>query len=162
MSWEKSHYDYYYYYYSLVMEQKVEFQLLHDEAEYPTRQTNGSVGYDLTSVEDLQIPPQTMKQVNTGVAIKTITPGFYPQLFSRSGLAVKNSCVSCCGTIDSDFIGHGIKVLLYNTSTEEPVKIEKKDRIAQMVFLCTTHPTSETLRYKQRLRQGGLGSTGRR
>lgn len=56
------------------------------------------------------------------------------QIRPRSGLALKNgiSIVNSPGTIDEDFRGE-IGVILVNLSNE-PFKIKKGDRIAQMVF----------------------------
>ena len=142
------------------MEPNVEFQLLHNDAKPPTRQSKGSVGYDISSIENVEIPPQSIRLVDTGLALKCITEGFFPQLLSRSGLATKNSCFCCCGTIDNDFLNQRIKVVLHNASLEEKVIIKKGDRIAQMVFFCLVHPKSETLIHIDRHRKGGLGSTG--
>jgi len=139
---------------------RAEFMKLHPDARPPTCQTDGSVGYDLTSVENAEILPQTMKMIDTGLALKSISPGFYPQLLSRSGLATKQFGLCCCGTIDPDYLHRPIKVVLFNISPEKKIIIHKGERVAQMVFLPVIHPQSQTLQRLRKKREGGLGSTG--
>jgi hypothetical protein len=87
-------------------------------------------------------------------------PGIFAQLTSRSGLGLHKKCITLLGTIDSDFRGE-IKVVLYNTSPTEEIKIEPGERISQMIFHYAISPN--ILANAQPItnqRLGGFGSTG--
>ena len=138
----------------------VEFQLS-EYAKMPHLGTQDSVGYDLYSTSDVTIGPLQMEKIDTGLIIKSITKDIYIQIISRSGLALKKSLFSCGGLIDPDYKG-AINVLLYNGSTEIRT-INRGERIAQMLFLPISRPTSSTLNTKPiKTERGisGFGSTG--
>ena len=130
-------------------------------AKMPVRATEGSAGYDLCSVEDLELLPGEYKMVATGLRLE-IPEGFEAQVRPRSGLAARHGIgvLNSPGTIDSDFRGE-VKVILINHG-REPFKIEKGMRIAQMVFASLTKVTlelEENLSSSTR-GEGGFGSTG--
>lgn len=130
-------------------------------ATIPTRATNGSAGYDLTSTINAEIHPNCRLIVPTGVYLE-IPTNFEAQIRSRSGLAAKHGVfvLNSPGTIDSDYRGE-IKVILFNTS-QDLFTINVGDRIAQMVF-APVHAArfipTENLQSTGR-NQGGFGSTG--
>jgi dUTPase len=62
------------------------------------------------------------------------------------------------GTIDSDYCGHEVKVTITNLNREGNIKINKGDRVAQLVVV-PCH-TSEWFTTKEEERTGGHGSTG--
>jgi dUTP pyrophosphatase len=129
------------------------------EALLPVRQTEGSVGYDLhSSLEDI-IKSKTRKLVSTGLKI-SIPLGMYGRIAPRSSLACKKSVDVGAGVVDNDYRGE-VKVLLINNG-EEDFKIEKGDRIAQLIFENYSTPTLEVVsELDQTIRgQGGFGSTG--
>lgn len=140
---------------------KVKIKKLDENAEIPKYKTEGSVGMDLYSVEDVSLPPGGIKLIKTGISIE-IPPGFEAQVRPRSGLAVKGvTVVNAPGTIDSDYRGE-IKVILTNLN-DNVFKITKKDRIAQLVFAkyerCEFELSKELSDTKRG--SGGFGSTGR-
>lgn len=125
------------------------------------KMTHGSAGYDLKANEDVVIYPESHVLVGTGLFIElplNTEMQIRPRSgFSRQGVLVANSP----GTIDSDYRGE-IKILLYNVS-EEVIKINKGDRIAQAVF--HTLPIVN-IEYTDELTDtergsGGFGSTGK-
>lgn len=106
---------------------------LSDCAVIPQYQSSGASGFDLHSVESLEIKPSEFVAVKTGLAFE-IPLGFEIQIRPRSGLAFKNGIgvLNTPGTIDSDYRGE-IMVILFNFS-KETFCIKKGDRIAQAVL----------------------------
>ena len=81
------------------------FQKLSEKAISPHRATPGSVGYDLFTPIDFQIPPREQKTVFIDLAI--VPPeGYYAQLMSKSGLTVLYELEVKAGVIDPDFTGN--------------------------------------------------------
>lgn len=101
-------------------------------AQLPFRATNGAAGYDLFSVEDVEIPPGECRVVGTGLSVE-LPPGYEMQIRSRSGLAAKNNVfvLNSPGTIDSDYRGE-VKVILFNLGAI-PFYCKHGARIAQAV-----------------------------
>jgi len=155
---------------------------LHPEAVIPSRGSSGAVGYDLYSVINTMIPPQTRATIPTGVMIK-IPPGHYGRIAPRSGYAHKDGIDVLAGVIDPDYQGE-VRVILLNTSKDTPFEISKGQRIAQLVLeKCSVPPvivvdqgviikdidfgdytfkmevTNERIIHKTR-GEGGFGSTG--
>ena len=81
----------------------------------------------------------------------------------RSGLAARHglSIVNTPGTIDSGYRGE-IKVLLINHDREQPIKLRRGDRIAQLVVQRFEHARFvEVDQLPESARgAGGYGSTG--
>lgn len=134
---------------------------LEPDATLPRYQTPGSAGMDLCSVEEATLEPMERKLVPTGLRM-AIPPGYEGQVRPRSGLALRYgvSMVNTPGTIDSDYRGE-IKVLLVNLGSKR-VKLEKGERIAQLVvvpvtqaYLAVVDELDDTVRG-----EGGFGSTG--
>jgi len=126
--------------------------------------TPGSSGYDLRAAVDepCVVEPGRLCRVPTGFRLE-IPQGYEAQVRARSGLAARAQIgvLNGPGTIDSDYRGE-VQVLLYNFG-DAPFRIERGDRIAQLVFGRVFHPQLEirTLSETQRA-AGGFGSTGER
>lgn len=114
---------------------------------------------DVVSRIDMDINPNSVGKVPTGIWIEDLTEGnkiFEIQIRSRSGLSLKKiSLANGVGTIDADFKDE-ICVLLKNDS-DSVFHIKAYDRIAQMVLMEVSRfdflPVGDT-------RSGGFGSTG--
>lgn len=132
--------------------------LVEDPAFLPKRANPTDAGADLMSTENCEIYPGEQKLVDTGVAVK-IPPGYAGFVYNRSSQGKKGITIPhSVGVIDSDYRGN-IKVILKNLS-EDPYKIERGDRIAQLVItpvmLCEFIDIwNDTARGT-----GGFGSTG--
>jgi dUTP pyrophosphatase len=135
---------------------------LNDLAKVPAYQTEESAGFDLHSVEEIEIRPMQRVLVHTGLSFE-IPKGYEVQIRPRSGLAFKQgiTVLNTPGTIDSDYRGE-IKVLLINLSTEN-VKLALGERVAQAVIkevfqanFIEVEELSDTDRGA-----GGFGSTGK-
>src|SRR5262245_24916657 len=96
--------------------------------------TEGSAGMDLCADIDgeLRLAPMERVLIPTGVAI-ALPQGLEAQIRPRSSLALKQglTMVNSPGTIDSDYRGE-IHLIAINLG-QEPVVIQRGQRIAQMV-----------------------------
>ena len=147
---------------------KVKIKKLHPDAIIPKYQTEGSAGFDLHSIEDIDFMfrkfSTTGQKVRTGLAFE-IPEGYELQIRPRSGLSVNSNIriSNSPGTIDSDYVNEVCIIvdLILNNTVLTDTKINKGDRIAQAV-LCPVFRAEfeevETL--KETTRNGGFGSTG--
>jgi len=105
-----------------------------EDLPLPAPATPGSAGVDLAAAvpEALLVPPGGRALVPTGLRI-AVPPGYEAQVRPRSGLALRRGIVlpNSPGTIDSDYRGE-VQVIVWNAS-DEPFRIERGDRIAQLV-----------------------------
>lgn len=99
--------------------------------EHFTRGSPFSAGYDVKSVEGVEVRPGERATVATGAWLLECPVDCYLRVAPRSGLAHKFGINVLAGVIDSDYRGE-IKVILHNTGSS-PVLINKGDRIAQLV-----------------------------
>jgi len=134
---------------------------LSEGAVLPAYQSSGAAGLDLCSVEPVTLQPLERALVATGLRV-AIPEGFEGQVRPRSGLAIKKgiSMVNSPGTIDSDYRGE-IKVILINLS-DTVVKLDRGERIAQLVFCPIARATWDVVEDLERTGRGesGFGSTG--
>ena len=137
--------------------------LLSESAKIPTYAHEGDAGMDLFASESKEIAPGDYQAIAIGIAIK-LPPGTEGQIRSKSGLAINHgiTVLNSPGTIDQGYQGE-IKVLLRNES-RKPYKIEKGQKIAQLVIcpffsvgieVDRQDPVDKTTRGS-----GGFGSTG--
>lgn len=127
----------------------------------PKYQTSDASGIDIHSVQNVIIKPGAFQIIDTGIAIE-IPRGFEAQVRPRSGLAAKSGIgiLNSPGTIDADYRGE-IKVILFNFG-KKPFKINKGDRIAQLVFSKVTRVTLKEQKQLSKTNRGanGFGHTG--
>ena len=124
-----------------------------------------AAGCDLAAALPTEAPlvlaPGMRGLVPTGLAI-ALQPGFEAQVRPRSGLALRHgvTVLNAPGTIDADYRGE-VQVLLVNLG-QEPFRIERGMRIAQIVLAPVSRgcfvPTDD-LEATARA-AGGFGSTG--
>ena len=138
-------------------------KILNENATVPTYGSDCAAGADLYSCEgELSFFPGETKLVHTGIAME-IPNGYVGLIYARSGIATKRGLAPAnkVGVIDSDYRGE-IMVALHNHS-ENTVKIEDKERIAQIVitpYLTVNFIESDELDDTRR-GAGGFGSTGK-
>ena len=109
----------------------LDFVKLSSDIKTPTRATQFSVGLDIYSPKDYTIEPQSQVVISTGLQVK-IPQGYYGNLCSKSGLAMKHSIHVGAGIIDPDYTGE-IKILLLNLGSE-PLQILTGNAIAQLIL----------------------------
>jgi dUTP pyrophosphatase len=128
----------------------------------PSRQTQGSAGYDVASAEpDFVLWAGERRLVATGLEIE-LPPDVECQVRPRSGLALRHGITlpNTPATIDPDYRGE-LRVILWNAGTE-PVPIPRGTRIAQLVFARFETPVVEEAAELSPSERGtgGFGSTG--
>ena len=143
---------------------KVLVKKLNPSAKLPSYKTNGASGMDLMACinKTINLKPGESFLVPTGLSV-AFPKEYEIQIRPRSGLAAKN-CISILntpGTIDSDYRGE-LKIILFNHGNKN-FKINKNDRIAQMVLTpvikMDLEETEELPESKRAER--GFGSTGK-
>ena len=103
------------------------------ENENPSYAYQSDSGFDLRSTEEIWIQANDRRLVPTGLRLD-IPDGYEIQVRSKSGLALNQGLfvLNSPGTVDSGYQGE-IKVILFNT-TNERIKINKGQKIAQAVL----------------------------
>ncbi|UWI83240.1 dUTP diphosphatase [Wolbachia endosymbiont of Howardula sp.] len=133
----------------------------------PYYATTQSAGMDISAAVDtsITIMPFERLLVPTGIII-AIPQGYEGQIRPRSGLALRYgiTILNAPGTIDSDYRGE-IKICLINLS-QQPYKIKRGDRIAQLIITAIHRIVWNTwiddlLINKTSRNEGGFGSSGR-
>ena len=148
-----------------IVDTKVPLRFINDsENKNPEYAYQSDSGFDLRSSEDIWIHPNDRNLIPTGMRFD-IPEGYEIQVRSKSGLALNQGLMvlNSPGTVDSGYQGE-IKVIMFNT-TNEKVKIEKGQKMAQAV-LCPVVSGKwvdlirvENINDKDR-NSNGFGSTG--
>jgi dUTP pyrophosphatase len=118
-------------------------------------------GMDLRALAAAVLPPGIPHAVPTGIAIE-LPSGYEAQVRPRSGLALKHAITipNSPATIDPGYRGE-IRVILLNLGASD-YKIEKGDRIAQLVIARYEPVEWEEGELNESTRgAGGFGSSGR-
>ncbi len=140
---------------------KVRVQKLSDHAVLPEYHTLESAGVDLCAAESCVVSKGERKLICTGLKF-ALPQGYEAHIRPRSGLALKHgvTVLNTPGTLDSDYRGE-LKILLINHG-EGDFRVEKGERIAQMVL-----KKFERIEWDEReclddtgRGEGGFGSTG--
>ena len=140
---------------------KLSIRRIDPAAEMPTYAHPGDAGMDVRSIEELTLEPGARALVHTGLVFQ-LPPDAEAQVRPRSGLALKHgvTVLNSPGTIDAGYRGE-VGVILVNLG-QQPFKIEKGMKIAQVVVsrveqaeIVDVQETDETDRGS-----GGFGSTG--
>ncbi len=128
----------------------------------PSYAYSGDAGLDLRANESVDIQPYQRVLISTGLAI-AIPDGYAGFVQPRSGLALKKglTIANTPGLIDAHYRGE-LKVIAVNLDSENPIHIERGERIAQLVIqevpivhLVEVDELDETDRGT-----GGFGSSG--
>jgi dUTP pyrophosphatase len=139
------------------------FQRLDPDAVLPERAHPGDAGFDLRSIEDVEVVPGERAMIGTGVAV-AIPDGHAGLVLPRSGLASKHglTLANAPGLIDSGYRGEVICSVV-NLDPHESVRIARGDRIAQLlvVEVPELRPRWVDELPPSSRGEGGFGSTGR-
>ena len=142
----------------------VEVELVHEDAVFPKYAYPSDSGFDLHSIQDLEIGPFGRILVPTGIKV-SFQEGYEIQVRPKSGLAIKQglTVLNTPGTVDQGYTGE-IQVIVFNTNNHS-VMIPKGMKVAQAV-LCPV-VNGEYVRFEQVNQldekdrgDNGFGSTG--
>lgn len=129
---------------------------------FPAKAHSSDAAWDLRARIAVELPVGKSTLVPTGVFME-LPENFEAQVRPRSGLALKHDLMltNSPGTIDAGYRGE-VGVIMYNAG-QTPYKIERGDRIAQMV-ICKLPEVqlipADTLCGSDR-GAGGFGSSGK-
>ena len=140
------------------------YHVLNVDAVIPKYNYASDSGFDLHSVEDLEIPPFGRILVPTGLSFD-IKDGYEIQVRSKSGLAIKQGLMvlNSPGTVDNGYTGE-VQVIVFNTNNYL-VTIPKGMKVGQAV-LCPVvngkwvNLTEQSIINKKERGENGFGSTG--
>lgn len=131
------------------------------DAPMPKYAKKGDAGFDLSSMQTVDVGPHQTVNVGCGLAF-AIPDHFEGEIRPRSGMAAKMgvTIANTPGTIDSGYRGE-VKLPLHNL-TDEPVHIEKGTRVCQMVIHRLPVVTFEEVDELDETERGdtGFGSSG--
>ena len=113
----------------------MEAVLINNDAIIPTRPSKGSAGLDLYSHLDVDININSIKKVNTGIRV-SLPENTYGSIRDKSSLAAKG-VLTLGGVIDSDYTG---EIIVIMTSLIKPIKIKKRQKIAQLIVSNIMYP----------------------
>lgn len=130
----------------------------------PSRASRSAAGYDLRAAleEPLTLQPGDRIVVATGIAL-AIPEGWEGQVRPRSGLARRHglTVLNAPGTIDADYRGEVMVLLVHHG--DQPVTLERGERIAQLVPARVAEVEFEEVDELPDTERGsgGFGSTGK-
>lgn len=140
----------------------VRIKRLDSSVELPSYAYTGDAGLDLRANSSVDIPPHHRVLIPTGLAI-ALPDGYAGFVQPRSGLALKKglTIANTPGLIDAHYRGE-LKVIAVNLDPQEPIHIERGERIAQLVI--QEVPTVELIEVDELDETdrgaGGFGSSG--
>ena len=143
---------------------RIPFLRLVPGARVPERAHTGDAGYDLRSVEEMELVPGGRALVRTGISV-ALPSGYAGLVLPRSGLAVRHgiSLVNAPGLIDSGYRGE-ILIPLINHDRQEPFRVEEGTSIAQLVLVRAASALFSEVQFLESATDGrgeaGFGSSG--
>jgi len=144
---------------------RVPLHQLDADLPVPGYAREGDAGADLIARAEAVLPRRGGRAaVPTGVAV-AIPPGYAGLVLPRSGLAARHgvTCLNAPGLVDSGFRGE-LRVLLVNHDPEHDYRVNRGDRIAQLVVVrveqAAFEPVAEGDLGESERGRGGFGHTG--
>ena len=120
----------------------MEIVLMNDNAIISTRASKESAGLDLYSSIDIDIKVGSIKNVNTGICI-SLSENSYGSIRDKSSLTSKG-LLTLGGVIDKDYTG---EIIVIMTSLIEPIKIKKRQKIAQLIVSNIVYPEIKKVKF---------------
>jgi dUTP pyrophosphatase len=137
----------------------IKVKKLHPEAKLPARAHAADSGADVFALEETTLPPRSITNVRTGVAIE-LHEGTSGCVWGKSSVESKGVKVMA-GLIDAPYRGE-LLICMYNLN-DTPFTFEKGQKAAQLVVLPTLYPAFEEGEISDTARgEGRFGSTGRK
>ena len=140
------------------------YKVLNSDAVIPKYNYPTDSGFDLHSIQDLEIPPFGRVLVPTGLSFD-IKDGYEIQVRSKSGLSLKQGLMvlNSPGTVDNGYVGE-VQVIVFNTNNYT-VTIPKGMKVGQAVLCPVVNGKWVNLVKKTKINEkergeNGFGSTG--
>ena len=140
----------------------IKIKLFDKTLPLPKIHSAGAAGIDLYARVETVIAPKDIGYIPLNIALE-IPQGYWVQLVARSsthkiGLMPANGI----GVVDSDFCGDTdeYRFAAYNF-TDQPVTIERGQRIAQMIIMRSEPVTLNQVDSLSGQDRGGFGTTGK-
>lgn len=111
---------------------RVHYKKTSDSAKQPATAHVGDAGHDLYVAESCVIPPHTMVDVPSHIAVE-LPSGLWGMITGRSSTLRKRGLMVNTGIIDNAYIGE-LYAGVYNL-TNEPVEVEEGERLAQLILM---------------------------
>jgi dUTP pyrophosphatase len=146
--------------YTLAMH--VSIQRIDSTLPLPPYASNGAVGFDIVTRETTIIEPGTITLVPGNVIVK-VPEGYALLIVPRSSMPRKKGLIMphSIGVIDQDYHGENDELLVQvKNFTNEPVTVERGERIAQGVFVKVEQAEWHEVTSHGAETRGGFGSTG--
>jgi len=115
----------------IAKDQSVRVKKLSAETRVPIKGTARAAGHNLYAIKGTNVPARGQAIVGTGIAIG-LPHNTYGRIVPRSSLAVKHRLTTNAGGIDSNYRGK-VNLVLANLG-DQPYRVEKGDRIAQLII----------------------------
>lgn len=140
----------------------IEIKRINPKAVMPKYETTGAAGFDFVIMDDIEIAPNSITLIPTGLVIKT-PAGYMLMITPRSSTPKKTglSMPHSIGIVDCDYCGPQDEVKLqFLNPTTNPIKLEAGQRIAQGIFVKVDQGTFVEVDDLNTETRGGFGSTG--
>lgn len=143
---------------------QVKLKLFDTTLPVPEYKTAGAAAFDLYARVETVIPAHQVGYVPLNIALQ-LPEGYWALVSARSSLHKRGLMMANgIGVGDYDYRGNSdeYKAALYNF-TDQPVKIERSERIVQMMIL-EREPVQLQLveQFTDAIDRGGFGSTGQK
>jgi dUTP pyrophosphatase len=140
------------------------FKVLHPDATLPKYNYGSDSGFDLHSVNEIEIPAFGRALVPTGLSFD-IQDGYEIQVRTKSGLAINQGLMvlNSPGTVDNGYTGE-VKAIIFNTNPTS-VTIPKGMKVGQAVLCPVVNGGWVDLQQTNKINEkergsNGFGSTG--
>ena len=141
---------------------KVRMTRVDKELPLPAYHTPGAVAFDLYPRISAVIPPRETALLPANFIIE-VPEGYALILANRSGTGKKKGLTMAngIGVVDQDYHGPQDEIhLLVRNFTDQPVTVERGERIAQGFIVPVERAEFEELAEMKKDSRGGFGSTG--
>ena len=141
---------------------KVKIKRIDKSLSLPQYHTKGAACFDGYAREKAVITPRSLGFVPLNICVKPPN-GHFALMAARSSLPTRGLMMAnSIGILDEDFAGNGdeYRAFVYNF-TDQPVVVEKGDRLVQIVFLPFDRVEWEECKDMEEPTRGAFGSTGR-
>lgn len=134
----------------------------YDYISIPKRATKGSAGYDFVCPFDIEIKPNELVKIPTGIRCY-MEEGYVLNIYPRSSLGFKYQMMlaNTVGIIDADYynaLNQGHIIIALVNKGDKTIILNKGDRFVQGIFLKFYTAIEDEI---EEVRTGGLGSSNK-